>query len=760
MVTQSATLRRMPSSTAAEPISVDSAPPDPGALTTRHAGRVKPRDLKALHRWLTSLPDTTRPGSFEAATAALDAGARWVRSNSALLDVEPPQVVRLRLLVDVLAEVPTWRRALGAVVARVCTDGDALPALESGLPNDRGLWPESADRLSRRFLPAADAGRDLGALVSRLFPTMRDAAWLEKVPADVAGPLARALVDGARAANEWSRKRGPSPETVAAAGVDQFAATEHGAGPLEGRLSVGAGEPGRTTGSADRSSSRTSTPALPPGFAIIDRALLDAVALIATRTSALGLSREIRARSPEVELAASPFFLLPRLCDALFTGIGSIASCRDQIAACREAQETVRTHLEEFGVSVDVVYRLEVIGHNLDRLAELLAVAGATDVEERGAASFAMLASIAAARVRHRSLRDIFATNMHLLARKMIEHAGQTGEHYITTTRGQWWKMLASAAGGGFLTGFTIILKYLVLWSHFPLFVEGALASANYAGSFLTMQLCGFTLATKQPSMIAAALAGSLHRSRDKVDAYELDDLVTLIARICRSQLAAAIGNVGMVIPTAVAFHFAYLHFRGVPFLDEEAARHTIESFHPLHSGTIFFAALTGVLLWMSSLGAGWVENWSTYRRLPEAIATHRLGRIIGRRPMRWMARIMARNVAGVGGNISIGVLLGMVPVVGRFFGIPLEVRHVTLSTGSLALAGCSVGIHEGFWAAAIGVLVILALNFGVSFTCAIFVALRARGVAHAGRRLLRAVLSRFVRGPLPFLVPVGSDAS
>ena len=53
-----------------------------------------------------------------------------------------------------------------------------------------------------------------------------------------------------------------------------------------------------------------------------------------------------------------------------------------------------------------------------------------------------------------------------------------------------------------------------------------------------------------------------------------------------------------------------------------------------------------------------------------------------------------------------------------------------------------------------------LALNFGVSFACALFVALRARGVRHAGRRLLRAILARFVRQPLPFLLPVGDDAS
>lgn len=671
--------------------------PDAELLATRFAGRLKPRDTRALHRWLSTLNDTPR---FEAAMDTLEVAARWLRSGGALLESEPAPIVRLRLLVEVLEEVPVWRRALAATVARVCSDGDAMPALEAGLPNDRGLWPESSDRLARRFLPAAEATRDLGALVSRMFPTMRDALWLGFVPDDLAARLVRLLDDGTR----------------------------------------GAG--------------------ITPPFAPLSATALDVVALVATRTSALGLSREIRARTPDVPLAASPFFLLPRLCDALFSGIGSAASCRDQIVACRDALESVRAHLEEFGVSVDVVYRIEVISKNLDRLRDLLAVSEAQGADAKAAAAFHVLAHIAAARVRDRSVRDMLSTNLHLLARKAIEHAGETGEHYITATRKQWWKMLLSGAGGGIVTVGTIVMKYLVLWNHFPLFIEGTFASLNYAGSFLLMQLCGFTLATKQPSMIAAALAGALHGSGEKA-AQELDDIVTLIQRICRSQLSAAIGNVGMVFPTALAFNFIYVRLHGHHFLDEHAAAHTLESFDPLHSGTIFFAAFTGVLLWLSSLGAGWLENWVTYRRLPEAIANHRAGAIFGRGTMRWIARTLQRNVAGIGGNVAIGFLLGMTPVVAKFFGLPIEVRHVTLSTGSVALAGCTLGFFAPhFWAAMAGVGCMLLLNFGVSFACALFVALRARAANHAGRRLLGAVIVRFVRQPLPFFVPVGPDAN
>jgi site-specific recombinase len=130
--------------------------------------------------------------------------------------------------------------------------------------------------------------------------------------------------------------------------------------------------------------------------------------------------------------------------------------------------------------------------------------------------------------------------------------------------------MLASAAGGGALTSFTAALKFAIGWAHFAPFVEGALASCNYALSFIVMQALGFTLATKQPSMTAAALAATLHKTAAKT---ELDDLVTMIARITRSQLAAAIGNIGLVIPAVLALDHAYTRQVGHTFLDRETAR-------------------------------------------------------------------------------------------------------------------------------------------------------------------------------------------
>src|SRR6185503_9029508 len=315
-------------------------------------------------------------------------------------------------------------------------------------------------------------------------------------------------------------------------------------------------------------------------------------------------------------------------------------------------------------------------------------------------------------------------------------------EHYITSTFGEYMKMIVSAGGGGVLTAGTTALKFVVGWARFAPFVEGMLSAANYAASFLLMQICGFTLATKQPSMTAAALAGTLRETAGHPD---LSALVEMIARITRSQLAAAIGNVGLVIPSAFFFDRFWQSVHGRPFLDDATARYVIHSLHPTESGTIFFAALTGVFLWCSSIAAGWLENWAVYRRLPEAIAEHRMGRIVGRRTMQWLSRFYLRNIAGVGGNTSLGLLLGMTPVMGKFFGLPLDVRHVTLSTGALTLSLAALGpaalSTEAFWAAALGIVIIGILNFGVSFVLALAVALRARQVDRSDRfRLLRSV--------------------
>lgn len=619
------------------------------------------------------------------------------------LDGEGAPVSRLRLLIRALEVVPQCRQRVAALVGSVLAESvEGGLFTRVGLPTDRGFFAETVDRMSRRFLPEPQNPRDLLALVARLFPRRTELGMLAALPSELVMRLVQQLGERASGADPWS--------------------------PLGEHL-------------------------------------MDALALLPTRIAAVGLSDVLRARSPQARPEQSPFFELPRAVDALREAARSGATtsiathvdrCRALVDQCREVTLAVVENLEQHGVSVDVVYRIELIQKNLDRLSRLIDQVEPGSDAERAARAKTLLLELVAVRLQDRKLRDIVHDNLHLLARKIIERAGHTGEHYITSTPREYWGMLLSAGGGGVLTTGTAALKFIIGWGHFAPFVEGMLSAANYAGSFIVMQLLGFTLATKQPSMTAAALAGTL---RDTAGHPDLSALVTMIARIVRSQLAAAIGNIGLVIPATLVFERVWRLRTGAPFLDAATAEYVLHSLDPFSSGTVFYAALTGVLLWISSIIAGWVENWAVYRRLPQAILDHRWGRFLGRRTTAAFSRFFAKNIAGFGGNSSLGLLLAMTPVFGKFFGLPLDVRHVTLSTGALTLSVCALEgdalSPDAVLRAAAGIAIIGALNFGVSFVLALAVALRARAVDRSDRlRLLISVVVTFVRSPLQFFFP------
>jgi site-specific recombinase len=289
-----------------------------------------------------------------------------------------------------------------------------------------------------------------------------------------------------------------------------------------------------------------------------------------------------------------------------------------------------------------------------------------------------------------------------------------------------------------------------------PLFVEGFLAGLNYAVSFVLMHIFHLALATKQPSMTGAALAQIIHRRRDASDD---DELVCYVQRIVRSQLAAALGNIIAVAAGAVVFSLLWKWTFGQPFLYVELAEYAVKSMNPLRSGTILFAVLTGVILWLSSLAGGWIENWAVYHQLPRAIAEHRLGGSFRPETLQRVSESFAKNIAPWGGSIVLGFMLGMTPALAHFFGLPLDVRHVTLSTGTLALGITSRGpevLGSGaLIMAGLGVAVTFVMNLGVSFYLALRLALRAQDVSPKdSRQIVRTLFGRLRSNPWQFFLP------
>ena len=127
-------------------------------------------------------------------------------------------------------------------------------------------------------------------------------------------------------------------------------------------------------------------------------------------------------------------------------------------------------------------------------------------------------------------------------------------------------------------------------------------------------------------------------------------------------------------------------------------------------------------------------------------------------RAARWSA-FTRDNISGFASNIALGFMLGLIPAFTGFFGLELEVRHVTLSTGQLAAAGASLGLeafrHAAIWWAMAAIPLIGALNLGVSFYFAFRLALQAHNVSGVDRARIRsAIWARWRRNPRSFFVP------
>ncbi|MGL4409044.1 MAG: hypothetical protein ACRCTU_11690 [Zoogloea sp.] len=631
-------------------------------------------------------------------SAWLLAGPLWSDVYIGAEDVHGPATQRLAVLIDILQASPPLAAHLRVALRALLEQTDACTLLaELGIPGDRGFVSEFADRLARRLLPQPRDDHELAHLLGRSFTRDRDLRLV----------------------------MGLQPATFQRLLELLFPASE------------------------------------PEMGAALRRALVDAFRLLLARVSAQGLSAKLRSRSPAGRVAESPFAMLSArgedLLQAWMAGAEpgpALAAWAAAVGDCRSHMQQISRRLESEGISVDIVYGLDVLDCCLIRLQALVALM--TPGPQAAASRLSLLRQLARAARESLSLRHLVRRNLQRLQRRIVERSGKTGEHYVAETSAEYRHIWLAAAGGGLLTVGTAAMKMAVAGAGFALFIEGLASGLNYALSFLLLQAFGLILATKQPAMTAAALAAII---RDRQGEERLDVMVDYAARICRSQLAAASANVALVAGGAYLFDALWRLATGHSYLDRAEAAYVFHALSPVDSGTVFYAALTGVILFLAALVGGWVDNWSVYHRLPQAIAEHRLGARVGQLRMIRLAGVVSRNMSGWATNISLGLMLGMTPVLGKFFGLPLDVRHVTLNSGILTLATASLElpwVGSGLFSLAVlGVATMFVLNLGVSFSLSLWTAVRAYALpAEDLARLRRRLLDRLRQRPQDFLWP------
>ncbi len=666
------------------------------------------------HLWVIRLVEWLRRAPLEKAAVSGFAAFAPAETDVGVLDTDrkmpearsearatPLPVLRLRHVLGVLERNPEEQLRAARMLAVFLREVDSAALLaDFGFAPRTGLWAEFGRRLRARILPLTPATSDLGELFALLFPRGDDVAWLDAIDDETLARLSVVLEAGDDGVErDW---RAP---------------------------------------------------------------FFDAITFLASTVRSAGFSPQLRQRMSQELLVDQPFHQLARVAEqlrmhgeskeagdrALF--VQEAQYLRALLETCRQCALSVTEHLEQHGVSVDVVFEVDQLAERTHRIDLLLTCVLAPDSARQIVGLVAELARTAEDR---RSIRGLFAEHYSLLARKVAERSAATGEHYITRDRGEYASMLRAALGGGAILGATTLAKFTLAAIALGAFWGGFAAGLNYAVSFVVIQILHLTVATKQPAMTAPAMAEKL---ADVSSDAAVESFVDEVAHLIRSQAAGIFGNVLAVVPVVLAAQWIAKAAFGAPLVGAAPAHYTLHSLSLL-GPTPLFAAFTGVLLFASSLIAGWVENWFVWHRLDSAIAWNPkiVSRLGAARAQRWSA-YWRKNISGFASNISLGMMLGLAPPIAAFFGLPLEVRHVTLASGQLAAAVGALGLDivgtAPFWWCVGGIAATGALNLAVSFFLAFRVAFRSRGIRLADRsRIHRAIRRRLLRRPVSFLLP------
>ena len=632
------------------------------------------------------------------------ARVRWIEALCAWLAAERG-TARLEAFAAACRAAPERTAALRDAFQAVFESGYALRLLaDGGFPQQHSLVEESFVRIVRRVVPPVPESRDLGDVVQACLAGDPTAGWLAATPPEALANLLEAA--GLGDAGLWPRLRTHLAEALRLHGLRC--------------ASVGLGEDVR------RALGRIGVAQSP--FHRIDAAAADLME------------------------AASGATADPARCAAART---ALESC---VADARETRKAVLDHLEATGVSTGLVHRLDLLARALSRIEAALPLL-APRAGERPAEAAAVLLKELVGHIRHdASLVNAFRDRSRLLARKIIDFAAATGSDYIATNRAAWWHLFWMGCGGGIVISVATWLKAFVVELHPPPGTLSLLVFLDYAAAFLVIYALHWTLATKQPPATAAAMADALAKLEGTRDTRPIQDLM---ARISRSQLSGLIGNVLFAAAGCVAIDALHRVIAGRPVLVADDARKVLQEHSPIGSGTILYSIVTGIAVWLSSMAAGWAQNAAAYGRLKESLVPRDplAGRTRGGRATAWIVN----HIGGVVGNVSLALFLVSIAFVGKVFGVPLDIRHVTLSTGMVTFSSCSllqITTPEVLWAIG-GVACIGYLNITTGFLLSLSVAMRARGVSLRRRlRMVPVLITTPFRRPLSFLYPPrGEDA-
>ncbi len=497
-----------------------------------------------------------------------------------------------------------------------------------------------------------------------------------------------------------------------------------------------------------------------------------AMNLITQRMSGRAMETDVIKMVPEFDDLESPFTAFEmellqieeriRNTDVHFIS-GEDLSYRQLIVLhkqCEEFVERAFRNSSKYGISLRVNQSLLKIRQQLERLRVLMPLLVVESERAQKTNSISLALQLIEYNCYKNNVRKFIAESTQLISYEITQHTAKTGEHYITESRKEYFKMLRTALGGGLIVGILCVIKVMLGKIDTSYFGHAFIYSMNYALGFITIYLLGFTLATKQPAMTASALIRALEEGNKKQgkDVEKYGAFSILFARVFRSQFIAFVGNVVMAFPVSLLGIWAIDQI-----FDYNIAAtkwHTLlTDLSPIHSLAILHAAIAGVFLFLSGIISGSIANRDKHNQVYFRIQENpMLKRTFGRKKTLKIASLYEKKWAGIVSNFWFGVCMGSTASIGLFLGLNLDIRHITFTSGNLALGlyGANYVVSNSmlFWGI-FGIGIVGLVNFIVSFSLSLGLAFRSRDISLFELRFVtQAIWKHFKAKPLSFFFP------
>ncbi len=589
-----------------------------------------------------------------------------------------------------------------ALFSQLTTTDLTSAITESGIPLARGFWQEFFNRLKHKILPPLQDENDFLYVINSIFFRKNDIEWVEQISRE-----------------SW---------------ILFF----------------------EKTGVPFNSENKQ-----------LQSQLMSSLKMLSFQVAQLGLEKEVAKYIPS-SFRENPFvqqnYLVHKMEEQLGHSVQKTDSTtmygnvKEMINNCEESIGHIRENLSERGASLNQTYIILILSSRLKRMHILLDVLDADHRFDTGKL-VDFFRELVRNENRKNSIREFLSKGLGYLAYRIAEHKGMKGDKYITSTRSEYWAMIGSAMWGGFIISFIAIFKNLLGKLAMAPFWQGFFYSINYSVGFISIEQTHSTLATKQPAFTASSVAASLDNKKN-AGQLNLYNLAVTVAKVSRSQIASFLGNLIVVFPLTFLLAWAYHGLTGSHITNEEGAAKLLKDQHPWLSLALLYACFTGFFLFASGIIAGYVQNKIQYAQIGERLKMHPILRFsFASHRLEKLALFIEKNAGSIVGNISLGFFLGMAGIIGKIFGIPFDIRHITIAAGNCGIAIYELGITHipplYLLTVFLGVIGIGFLNFLVSFSLAFVVAVKSRGIRLRDYPEFIKILWRYFKGsPMDFLWP------